>query len=52
VNATISDQVTIGRDNIIGAGCLIKKDTKDAQVFSVPATPPRQISSDRFLKKI
>ena len=38
VNATLRDALTIGRENIIGAGALILKDTKDKEVYAARRT--------------
>ena len=41
VNATIIDGVHVGKENIIGANALIKRDTEDSKIFPVSDTAPR-----------
>ena len=48
LNATIAPSVTIGRSNIIGAGAIITRDTKDFEVYRAPATEPARASSQRL----
>ncbi len=40
-NATLRDHITIGKRNIIGAGSLILKDTKDDETYPSSATNPQ-----------
>ena len=51
VNATIRDHVTIARENVIGAGCLITRDTQPREVYIGEASKPSKVPSNR-LKKI
>jgi sugar O-acyltransferase (sialic acid O-acetyltransferase NeuD family) len=46
VNATLRDGITISAGNIIGAGAVILKDTRDGEVYSVRGTPPAEIAAD------
>jgi sugar O-acyltransferase (sialic acid O-acetyltransferase NeuD family) len=48
LNATIAPSVTIGRSNIIGAGAIITRNTKDFEVYRAPATEPARASSQRL----
>lgn len=50
VNATIADSVKIGFANLIGATCLIDKNTEDEAVFLVKGEKPFGRKSDRFFK--
>ena len=50
VNVTLADNVTIGRDNFVGAGCVILKDTEPESVFRAAAAERANVSSLRFLK--
>jgi sugar O-acyltransferase (sialic acid O-acetyltransferase NeuD family) len=48
LNATVAPGVSIGKSNILGAGCLILKDTKDGEVYRGKASAPARAPSDRF----
>ncbi|MBC7781069.1 MAG: acetyltransferase [Proteobacteria bacterium] len=48
VNATIRDNVTIGRRNVIGAGVVILADTLDEQVYVATKTEPSRVPSHRL----
>jgi sugar O-acyltransferase (sialic acid O-acetyltransferase NeuD family) len=48
LGATIAPFVKVGRQNIIGAGALIMKDTKDYQVFRGPAAEASPVPSTRL----
>jgi sugar O-acyltransferase (sialic acid O-acetyltransferase NeuD family) len=45
VNATIRDGVRVAPRSVIGAGCLIMKDTDEGSVYSVRGTEPREMKS-------
>jgi len=45
MNAILREKITIGCQNIIGAGTVILHDTGDDEVYSVPSTPKRKISA-------
>ena len=53
VNTAVKEDVIIGRNNIIGLGCIITKNTGDDEVYSEKSTSKRKISSklirDKFL---
>ena len=51
VNATIRDDITIARENIIGAGAVIMKSTKPKEIYRATATKPFVIDSSK-LKRI
>ena len=51
VNATLRDHITIARETVIGAACLMLKNTKEGEVYVGTAAEPRSITSDR-LKRI
>jgi len=46
VNATTRDSISIGEANIIGAGALIMKSTKDKEVYITKRTYPDERKSD------
>jgi sugar O-acyltransferase (sialic acid O-acetyltransferase NeuD family) len=48
VNATIVDHVTVGAENIIGAGALITGNTRDNEVYRGPRSLPADVSSDKL----
>ena len=48
VNATVRDNVRVGRENIIGAGSLILEDTEDRAVYSPRATEKSRVPSNRL----
>jgi sugar O-acyltransferase (sialic acid O-acetyltransferase NeuD family) len=48
LNATIAPFVSIGKSNIIGAGALILKDTKDFEVYKGHASTPARVRSSRL----
>lgn len=50
VNATIADRLTIARDCLIGAGCLILKDTEPGKVYYAAPATPAKVGSLRFMK--
>jgi len=48
VNATIRDNVKIGKENVIGAGSLILTDTEDKAVYSPKETEKARVPSNRL----
>lgn len=48
VNATIRDGIKIGKKNVIGAGAVILKDTKEGEVYTTKATTLLPIKSDKL----
>ena len=48
LNATVAPGVTLGRSNVIGAGALITKDTKDHEVYRGMASRPSTAPSHRL----
>jgi len=48
LNATIASFVTVGRHNLIGAGAVILKDTKDYEVYKGSRSRPSPVSSLRL----
>jgi carbonic anhydrase/acetyltransferase-like protein (isoleucine patch superfamily) len=48
VNATLRDHISIGKNNIIGAGAVIMTDTDDAAVYIADKTDPKKITSDKI----
>jgi sugar O-acyltransferase (sialic acid O-acetyltransferase NeuD family) len=50
VNATIADSVKVGKANLIGATCLIDKNTEDEAVYLLKGSQPFGRKSDRFFK--
>ena len=48
VNATIRDHITIARENVIGAGCLITRDTQPREVYVGDFSKPSKVPSNRL----
>jgi sugar O-acyltransferase (sialic acid O-acetyltransferase NeuD family) len=48
LNATIVPGTKVGRSNVIGAGALIAKDTKDFEIYRGPASTPSRVPSTRL----
>lgn len=48
LNATIGPGIKIGKSNVIGAGALILKDTKDFEVYKGQASKPSRVPSSRL----
>jgi sugar O-acyltransferase (sialic acid O-acetyltransferase NeuD family) len=48
LNATVAPGVTLGRSNVIGAGALITRDTKDHEVYRGVASRPARAPSHRL----
>lgn len=48
LDATIAPHVSIGKSNIIGAGALILKDTKDFEVYKGHPSTPARVPSTRL----
>lgn len=48
LNATIAPSLTIGKSNVIGAGALILKNTKDFEVYRAHASTPSEAPSTRL----
>ena len=51
LSATIAPNVSIGKRNIIGAGALILKDTKDFEVYKGHASTPARVPSTRLWRR-
>jgi sugar O-acyltransferase (sialic acid O-acetyltransferase NeuD family) len=51
LSATIAPSVSIGKRNIIGAGALILKDTKDFEVYKGHPSTPTRVPSTRLLNR-
>lgn len=52
VNCTIENNVKIAKDNFIGAGTLIRKDTREGEIYQNKQTEPSKVSSYKFFKII
>ncbi len=50
VNATIANNVTVGRDNWIGPGVVISKDTQPDSLYGPPPAEPSRVTATRFFK--
>jgi sugar O-acyltransferase (sialic acid O-acetyltransferase NeuD family) len=50
LNATIAPGLSIGRGNVIGAGALITKDTRDYEIYRGAASEPSRVPSTRLGK--
>lgn len=50
VNATLEDNTTIAKDNFIGAGALIQKDTGPLSLFQVKQTDLSKVNTHRLFR--
>lgn len=50
VNSSLANNVKIGKDNWIGPGCTIMKETTDGALFQAKQPEPATVSSYRFFK--
>ena len=50
VNAAIGHNLTVGTANLIGAGCIITRDTPPSSVYIGAETPRYRLDSDRFMR--
>lgn len=50
VNSTIADGITIARDNWIGPGLMISKNTEENQLFGASHAEPSRVAARRFFK--
>jgi sugar O-acyltransferase (sialic acid O-acetyltransferase NeuD family) len=50
VNCTVANNVRVGRDNWVGPGVLLTKDTPDGALYAAEASPVSKVSSLRFCK--
>jgi len=48
LNATIASFTSVGKSNVIGAGALILKDTKDFEIYRGRGSTPSRVPSTRF----
>jgi sugar O-acyltransferase (sialic acid O-acetyltransferase NeuD family) len=48
VNSTLHDGITLGKENLIGAGAIISKDTKDQEVYVPNSTKVFPKTSDQL----
>lgn len=48
LNATIAPGITVGRRNVIGAGALVVRDTRDDEVYRAVASRPAKARSSRL----
>jgi sugar O-acyltransferase (sialic acid O-acetyltransferase NeuD family) len=48
LNATVAPGVTIGKANVIGAGALILRDTRDEEVYRGAVSEPSRVPSSRL----
>jgi sugar O-acyltransferase (sialic acid O-acetyltransferase NeuD family) len=48
LGATVASFTSVGRQNVIGAGALILKDTKDNEIYRGAASKPSRVPSTRF----
>lgn len=47
VNATVANNLTVGRDDLVGAGAVILKDTDADRIYGASMTPARELSARR-----
>jgi|AGTN01.2.fsa_nt_gi sugar O-acyltransferase, sialic acid O-acetyltransferase NeuD family len=52
VNATLRNEIVIGKSNIIGAGCSILKSTNDNEVFVDKAAEKYKLNTQEFVAKL
>jgi len=50
VNATLANNVVLGRDNWIGPNTVVMKDTADGALFKTEQPEPARVSATRFFK--
>jgi sugar O-acyltransferase (sialic acid O-acetyltransferase NeuD family) len=50
VNATLANNVTLGKDNWIGPNTVVMKDTADGALFRTEQPEPARVSAPRFFK--
>lgn len=50
VNATLANNVTLGRDNWVGPHTVVMKDTADGALFKTEQPEPARVSATRFFK--
>lgn len=50
VNATLANNVTLGRDNWVGPNTVVMKDTADGALFKTEQPEPARVSATRFFK--
>jgi sugar O-acyltransferase (sialic acid O-acetyltransferase NeuD family) len=50
VNATLANNVTLGRDNWIGPNTVVMKDTADGALFKTEQPEPARVSAPRFFR--
>jgi sugar O-acyltransferase (sialic acid O-acetyltransferase NeuD family) len=50
VNASVANNVTVGRDNWVAPGVAIMKDTAEGTLFKPPLAEESKISAPRFFK--
>lgn len=50
VNATLANNVAVGRDNWVGPNVVLMKDTPDGALFKTEQPEPARVSATRFFK--
>ena len=50
VNATLANNVTLGRDNWVGPNTVVMKDTADGALFKSEQPEPARVSAPRFFR--
>ena len=50
VNSSVGDQVNVGKDCLVGAGALLLKNCKDAEVYKATRTEAALVSSLKLAK--
>lgn len=50
VNSTIGNNINIARDNLIGLGCVLNKDTEENKVYMGNPAVPLKVSAKRLMK--
>jgi sugar O-acyltransferase (sialic acid O-acetyltransferase NeuD family) len=48
VNATVRDETVIARETLVGMGVTIAKDTKEFEIYRLPAAQPERVRSNQL----
>ena len=48
VNSTVRDETTIARETLVGMGVTIAKDTKEFEIYRLPAAEPERVRSNQI----
>jgi sugar O-acyltransferase (sialic acid O-acetyltransferase NeuD family) len=48
VNSTVRDETVVARETLVGMGVTIAKDTKEFEIYRLPAAEPERVRSNRL----